>query len=68
MRRRNGARRRDLVHRSHDVPLDRRPPLGALQRRLAHGLAQFIAALVKIFPELLLRDDCLLYTSDAADE
>ena len=59
MRRRHGARRRDLVHRPHDVPLDRRPPLGALQRRLAHGLAQFIAALVKIFPEFLLRDEAV---------
>ena len=59
MRRRNGARRRDLVHRPDHVPLDRRPPLGALQRRLAHGLAQFVAALVKIFPEFLLRDEAV---------
>ena len=68
MRRRNGARRRDLVHRPHDVPLDRRPPLGALQRRLAHGLAQFIAALVKIVPELLLRDEAVEVAVELEEE
>ena len=68
MRRRNGARRRDLVHRPDHVPLDRRPPLGALQRRLAHGLAQFIAALVKIFPEFLLRDEAVEVAVELEEE
>jgi len=41
------------------MSFNRRPPLGALQRRLAHGLAEAVAALVKIVPELLFRDEAV---------
>ena len=50
------------------MSFNRRPPLGALQRRLAHGLAQPVAALVKIVPELLLRDETVQVAVEFEEE